>query len=239
MNVQGVGEKSFLKLKPQLTVASKPDSAAPPKAALSHEGLRPVRPPWPGQGYSLIELLFVLGVVAILTGIALPRLSGGLDEVAHSRRLRYLTARLQQTRMEAVTRSVNTALRFTAADASFSYATYVDGNRNGVRGLDIEQRPGSPTSSVESALRDQFPRVDFGTSARSSRGGRFESAPGADPVRLGSSNMVTFTAGGMSSPGSLYVLGQGNTQFVVRILGETGKIRILRFDRRGGTWRPL
>jgi competence protein ComEA len=31
MNVQGIGEKSFLKLKPQLTVASKPDSAAPPK----------------------------------------------------------------------------------------------------------------------------------------------------------------------------------------------------------------
>ena len=31
MNVQGIGEKSFLKLKPQLTVASKPDSAGTPK----------------------------------------------------------------------------------------------------------------------------------------------------------------------------------------------------------------
>jgi len=31
MNVQGIGEKSFLKLKPQLTVASKPDSAVSPK----------------------------------------------------------------------------------------------------------------------------------------------------------------------------------------------------------------
>ena len=31
MNVQGIGEKSFLKLKPQLTVASKPDSAGAPK----------------------------------------------------------------------------------------------------------------------------------------------------------------------------------------------------------------
>ena len=28
MNVQGIGEKSFLKLKPQLTVAGKPDSSA-------------------------------------------------------------------------------------------------------------------------------------------------------------------------------------------------------------------
>jgi len=31
MNVQGIGEKSFLKLKPQLTVAAKLDSAAAPR----------------------------------------------------------------------------------------------------------------------------------------------------------------------------------------------------------------
>jgi prepilin-type N-terminal cleavage/methylation domain-containing protein len=200
--------------------------------------LCPVRPPWPGQGYSLIELLFVLGVVAILTGVALPRLSGGLDEWRTRSAIRYLTARLQQTRMEAVTRSVNTALRFTAADASFSYATYVDGNRNGVRTVDIEQGLDRRVDSQE-RLRDKFPGVDFGTLPGLPAVEGSESAPGADPVRLGSSNMVTFTAGGMSSPGSLYVLGPRNTQFVVRILGETGKIRILRFDRRGGTWRPL
>jgi hypothetical protein len=29
MNVQGIGEKSFLKLKSQITVASKPESATP------------------------------------------------------------------------------------------------------------------------------------------------------------------------------------------------------------------
>jgi hypothetical protein len=28
MNVQGIGEKSFLKLKPQIAVAAKPDAAA-------------------------------------------------------------------------------------------------------------------------------------------------------------------------------------------------------------------
>lgn len=31
MNVQGIGEKSFLRLKPQLTVAAKPDPAGAPK----------------------------------------------------------------------------------------------------------------------------------------------------------------------------------------------------------------
>jgi hypothetical protein len=31
MNVQGIGEKSFLRLKPQLTVAAKSDSASEPR----------------------------------------------------------------------------------------------------------------------------------------------------------------------------------------------------------------
>ena len=31
MNVQGIGEKSFLKLKPQITVAGRPESASSPQ----------------------------------------------------------------------------------------------------------------------------------------------------------------------------------------------------------------
>ena len=85
---------------------------------------------------------------------------------------------------------------------------------------------------VEERLRDQFPGVDFGTLPDLPAVDGSSPPPGADPVRLGSSNMVAFTAEGTSTPGSLYVRGPGNTQFVVRILGETGKIRILRFDRR-------
>src|SRR5687768_12205660 len=101
--------------------------------------LGPVRSPWPGHGYSLIELMFVLGLVATLSGIALPRLSSGIHEWRARGAARYLSARLQQTRMEALTRSVNAALRFTAVESSFSYAVYVDGNRNGVRSLDIQR----------------------------------------------------------------------------------------------------
>jgi hypothetical protein len=51
--------------------------------------------------------------------------------------------------------------------------------------------------------------------------------------------MVSFTAQGTATPGSLYIRGSGRAQFVVRIFGETGKTRILRFDPRSGTWKPL
>lgn len=200
--------------------------------------LDPVRSAWPGHGYSLIELMFVLGLVAILSGIVLPRLTAGVDELRTRGAARYLSARLQQTRMEAITRSVNAALRVTAVGSSFRYAVYLDGNRNGVRSLDI-QRGLDRRLAGEERLRDQFPGIDFGTLPDLPAVDGSSSPPGADPVRLGSSNMAAFTAEGTATPGSLYVLGPRNTQFVVRILGETGKTRILRFDRRSGTWKPL
>jgi hypothetical protein len=51
--------------------------------------------------------------------------------------------------------------------------------------------------------------------------------------------MVTFTPLGTSSPGSVYIKGRRDAQYVVRVFGTTGKIRILRFNPRSGTWKQL
>ena len=63
--------------------------------------------------------------------------------------------------------------------------------------------------------------------------------PGADPVKLGASNILTFTAIGSSSSGSLYVLGRSGAQYVIRIFGDSGKTRVLKFDRQTHHWKPL
>ena len=47
---------------------------------------------------------------------------------------------------------------------------------------------------------------------------------------------MTFTATGTATSGSLYLLGRGQTQYVVRIYGETGRTRILRYNARSRTW---
>lgn len=192
----------------------------------------------PGHGYSLVELMFVLGVVTTLSGMALPRMLGSLDDLRARGAARYVATRLQQTRMEAVTRGASAALRFTAADSSFTYASYLDGNRNGVRTLDI-QREIDRRIQPDERLRDQFPGVDFGTLPDLPAIDASSPSPGSDPLKLGSSNMATFTAQGTATPGSLYIRGRGNAQFVVRIYGETGKTRILRFDSHSHTWKPL
>jgi hypothetical protein len=63
--------------------------------------------------------------------------------------------------------------------------------------------------------------------------------PGTDPIRLGSSSMATFAASGTSSSGSLYIRGRRNAQYVVRIYGQTGKTRVLKFDARSRQWKGL
>lgn len=191
-----------------------------------------------GQGYSLIELLFVLGLMATLGALALPNMMGSLDELRARGAARYLSGRLQHTRMEALVRRASAAMRFTPAGGSFTYAVYVDGNRDGVRSQDIS-RGIDRRLGPDEQLRHQFSGVDFGVLPDLPRIDASSAPPGADPVRLGTSNMVVFTAEGTATPGSLYILGRGATQFAVRIFGETGKTKLLRFDVRTRTWKPL
>jgi hypothetical protein len=139
--------------------------------------------------------------------------------------------------MEAVTRNANAAMRFTRSGGSYMYAVYVDGNANGVlgrdiqRGIDLEIRPDEQISVL-------FPGVDFGAlSGLPAVDG--SSAPGSNPIRFGSGDMVSFTAHGTSTPGSLYLRGRNHSQYVIRVFGDTGKTRVLKFDSRTFTWRQL
>jgi type II secretory pathway pseudopilin PulG len=198
----------------------------------------PVRSRWPGQGYSLIEVMFVLGTTAVLGGIAVPGLLNGLDELRTRAAARYISTRLQQIRMEAVMRSANVAFRVSAEDGEFAHSGYVDGHRDGVRTLDIQRGLDRPIHAVE-RLSHQFPGVNFGTLPDLPSIDAATPPPGADPIRLGTSDMVVFTPQGTATPGSLYIRGRGASQFAVRIFAETGKTRILRFDARSRTWKPL
>jgi len=140
--------------------------------------------------------------------------------------------------MEAVAKGANTALVFSTVDRDVVFTPFLDGNRNGVRSLDIRQGLDRPLGRSE-RLADQFPGIDFGTLPDLPAVDASTAAPGADPIRLGTANMVSFTPDGTATPGSLYLRGRGSTQLVVRVFGETGKTRILRFELRSRTWNPL
>jgi prepilin-type N-terminal cleavage/methylation domain-containing protein len=193
----------------------------------------------PGHGgYSLVELMLVLGVAATVAAIAIPQSRWALDEARTLGAVRYLTSRIHQARMEAVTRSHSAGLRFIPSGDSFSYAVYADGNRNGLRAADIADGIDAWLDPPE-RLSDLFAGVDFGAVPGLPSVDPSAPPPGDDPIRLGAGNMLTFSAIGTATAGSLYVRGPRSAQYVIRIFGETGRTRALKFDARSRSWRPL
>ena len=188
------------------------------------------------QGFTLAELLFALGVASVFTAAAAPQLLAGLDEWRTRGAVRYLSSRLYRARMEAAIRNVDTAVRFAVAGNTFEYVTVVDGNGNGVRAADVQSGADRTVDHTE-RLADKFAGVDFGALPGLPAVDPSGTAPGADPIRLGASNMVTFTPLGSSSPGSLYVRGRGRVQYVLRVFAETGRIRILRYYPGTREWK--
>jgi hypothetical protein len=189
-------------------------------------------------GYSLIELLFVLSVAVTVTGMAIPPLLAGLDDYRTAGAVRYIATRIQRTRMEAISRSSTTAIEFVQAGDGFSFATYVDGNGDGVRTSDITKGIDRQVGAIE-RLPDNYAGVDFGLLVGLPPVDPGSPPPGADPIKLGSSHLLSYSPFGSSSSGSLYIRGRHQTQYAIRILGDTGRVRILKFESRARQWRAL
>jgi type II secretory pathway pseudopilin PulG len=189
-------------------------------------------------GFTLLELVFVVGLVTTVSAAVVPSVSTAIDHYRTLGAVRYVASRLQRTRMDAVTRGFNSAMRFTVTGTAYTFSVYVDGNGDGVRSADIDRGIDRLMLGPEQ-LSEQFAGVEFGALPGIPAVDGSSSPPGSDPIRIGSARMASFTPVGTSTSGSLYILGPHHAQFVVRIYGETGKTRILEFNTRTRVWSPL
>jgi type II secretory pathway pseudopilin PulG len=189
-------------------------------------------------GFSLTEIAVAVGVMAMVTAIAVPAVEAGLDEARTSGAARYLAARLADARMEAIQRSAEVAIRFTSTSRGYVYGVFVDGNRNGVLTRDVQDHVDRSIRADET-LAAHFRNVEFGALPDLPPIDSGGTPPGADPIRCGSSNSLSFGPLGTSSSGTVYVLGRSRTQYAVRVFGGSAKIRVYRFDWRSNRWSPL
>jgi type II secretory pathway pseudopilin PulG len=190
------------------------------------------------RGYSLIEIVFVAALSMTLAAVSVPQMLSGLDDYRAAGAARYMATRFQRTRMVAITRSTAVAIRFTAAGTSYSYTEYIDGNGNGVLTREIQSGV-DPAVGLPEQLSQQFSGVDFGALPGLPPIDPGGTAPGSDPIRLGSANSASFSPLGSATAGTVYILGRGGAQYAVRIFGETGKTRLLKFDRRTRRWSSI
>lgn len=185
------------------------------------------------RGFSLLELLVVMAVLLIVGGIAAPYLRAYAMEAHLLGSGRIFVGEFRRARSIAVRRGVNTAIRFEKRNGVDYYSTYVDGNRNGVRSEDIasgvDVRIAGPLR-----LDGRAPRVRVGinpnTPAPPPDTGLLDPS---DPIRFGSSNMLSFSPLGTASPGTFYLAGE-RMQAGVRVTPGSSRVRLMIC--RGQQW---
>ena len=181
------------------------------------------------RGYSLIELLAVLTLALLLCGVGMPTLLAARDDIRADGAASFLVGELRLARMEALRRNVQVAVRFEVDGDDYLLAFYLDGNGNGVRSADIASGVDALLRPRE-RLRQSFPGVGFGFESDVPDLDGASSAENPNPIRFGSSRMVSFSPTGTSSSGTVYLRGRGHRQLAVRVLGGTGRIRTWLFN---------
>ena len=186
-------------------------------------------------GYSLIDVLVTMAVAGCVMSISVPRLDAALDAWRARGAAYFLAERVALTRMQAVHRGSNVALRFEAEDGTFRLRAYADGNDNGVRSADIGggyDPPITPPDRVDHL----FPGARFGfiPGARLIDGTAV--GTGEDPIRFGVTRMIASAPAGTATSGTAYIRGRGPVQSAVVVLGATGRARVMRFDPVTRQW---
>lgn len=200
-------------------------------------GGRGLTGPAAGQsGSSFIEALAAIGIVMLLGAMAVPQLGRQRDYLSASGAARHLACVVHLTRTEAVKRGTHVGLLFQPSGQRFRFALFADGNRDGVRSGDIAGGVDRQVTEWAS-LDENFPRTAFGIApgvTDPDSGGPL----GGSPLKLGGGSLLSFGPTGGATSGTVYLRGPTEQQYAVRILGVTGRSRVLRFDFRGKRWIP-
>ena len=189
------------------------------------------------MGFTILELLFAVAIAGTLAAIAVPHSLRALDDFRTRAAARYVAQRLSAARFDAIKRSAAHGLRFEADGPDYRVSLVVDGNANGLRTADI-QRGIDRTLSDAERLDAHFSGVTFGLVEGVPDA---DGAPtgSADGVRIGTTKVLALNPDGTATPGTLYVRSSSRLQYAVRVLGSTGRVRVLRFDAVRRRWSDV
>ena len=155
-------------------------------------------------------------LVGLIGAATVPPVAAALERSRALAAARFLQSRMMLARAQAVSRGTVVAVRLTGLTDDTTLSTVVDGNRNGVLQADITSGIDVPVGTP-AALTALFRGITF------------------SPVTV-SGTVLSFSPVGTSSSGTITVEGRDGARFAVRLLGATGRARVLRYDWIDGSW---
>ncbi len=184
------------------------------------------------RGFSLVELLVVVGIVLLMAAVAFPMFRPLFADAHLMGAARSFSAKFRLARSIAARRNVYTAIRFEPRGDEIWYSVYQDGNHNGVLSADIAAGRDVRVAGafpLTTGAPDVRVAINPGTPAPPPDTGLLS----GDPIRFGRSDIVSFSPLGTATPGTLYLAGD-SAQAAVRVVGGTARTRLLIC--RGGRW---
>jgi hypothetical protein len=190
-------------------------------------------------GLSIFELLLGMTTLAGMLAIATPGVMRLREEVSLRSAVHETSVAFYLARSYAISRNRNVGLKFRRNGERWEWALYADGNGNGVRTAEI-------VSGVDRFLgitypwtrNDVLPGIMTGTRVPDPGSpGHYLDRP-EDPIRFNVSDICSFSAMGESTPGSVYLWNGHDGMAVLRVFGQTAKLRSLYYRRGDREWKP-
>jgi hypothetical protein len=200
------------------------------------QGPGPLRP---NAGLSIFELLLGMTTLAGMLAIATPGVMRLREEVSLRSAVHEASVAFYLARSYAISKNRNVGLKFRRNGDRYEWALYADGNGNGVRTAEI-------ASGVDRFLgvtypwtrNDVMPGIMTGTRVPDPGSpGHYLDHP-EDPIRFNASDICSFSSMGESTPGSVYLWNAHDRMAVLRVFGQTAKLRSLYYRRGDREWKP-
>ena len=188
------------------------------------------------HGISLLEVLTVLAIIGLLVGITFPAFATYRRRNSVRAAARELEGTLRFVRSRAITRAANAGIKFTGSGSSWTFAVHDDGDDDGVRNDDI--RSGTdPLVGRPKPLMPQLQVAHIGLLPFAIKDPDGDPLPPSKPpVQFGTAAICSISLIGAGTRGSIYVTDDVGGLYCIRVLGASGRVRILRYDANRKKW---